>query len=98
MLFQLVAKLLYVVLVVVEIILALRFVFTLLGANQANQFVRGIYTASTPLIKPFSGIVSDTVNVFGFRVEIVTLIALVILTLIAYGLMEVIHTFDRPHE
>lgn len=41
---------------VAEIVLGMRFVFKLLGANAANGFVRALYGFAEPLAWPFKGI------------------------------------------
>ena len=40
----------------IELLVGLRFVFLLLGANPVSPFVSWIYTWSEPLVVPFSGI------------------------------------------
>lgn len=40
----------------IELVVGLRFVFLLLGANPASTFVSWIYSISSPLIAPFAGI------------------------------------------
>lgn len=40
----------------VQIVLGMRFVFKLLGANAANGFVRALYGFTEPLVWPFKGI------------------------------------------
>jgi YggT family protein len=40
----------------IELVLALRFVFLLLGANPDAQFVTWIYNLSIPFVAPFAGI------------------------------------------
>lgn len=62
-------------------ILALRFIFALIGANPANDFVSWIYEASAPLIAPFVGIFTDIAVATG-RLEFTTILALVV-----YGLI-----------
>jgi len=41
---------------VLEILLALRFVFKLLGANPSSEFVNFIYNLSAVFVAPFAGI------------------------------------------
>ena len=36
----------------IEAVLGLRFIFLLLGANSATQFVSWIYSVSSPLVTP----------------------------------------------
>lgn len=59
-------------------ILALRFVFALIGANEANGLVSWIYQASLPLISPFIGIFGSDIAVATGRIELTTLLALVV--------------------
>ncbi|HEX6258573.1 MAG TPA: YggT family protein [Candidatus Saccharimonadales bacterium] len=40
----------------IELVLVLRFIFRVVGANPANSFVDWIYDLSSPLIAPFVGI------------------------------------------
>ena len=79
-------------------IVALRFVFRLLGANGDNGIVSWIYAASHPLVAPFFGIFNHDVNVLTGRFELETLLALVV-----YGIIATIatgffgRTYNRPH-
>lgn len=47
----------------IEILLALRFVFRLLGANVSNAIVNFVYSWSTPFVAPFSGIFGQDATV-----------------------------------
>lgn len=79
-------------------IVALRFLFRLLGANPANGIVSWIYDASQPLVSPFFGIFNRDINVLTGRFELETLLALVV-----YGIIASIVTglfgrsYGRPH-
>ena len=55
----------YAFLGVIEAILGLRFIFRLVGANPASQFVELIYNLSTPLVAPFAGIFGQSATVTG---------------------------------
>jgi type IV secretory pathway VirB2 component (pilin) len=57
-------------------------VFMLFGANEMNSFVSWIYSASQPFVAPFNGIFSST-TLFGGRVEMQSVVALVVYTLAA---------------
>ncbi|MGB4800276.1 MAG: hypothetical protein WBP03_02035 [Candidatus Saccharimonadales bacterium] len=46
-----------------ELLIGLRFVFRLLGANGGNAIVGWIYTWSTPFVAPFSGIFGQDATV-----------------------------------
>jgi len=51
-----IATILYVIGGIIDALIGLRFIFELLGANSASQFVALIYNLSTPLVAPFAGI------------------------------------------
>jgi len=85
-----VQRITYVIFSIIEILLAMRLVFKLLGANSANAFVKGIYNITHPLVKIFEGIFShstvsgsESISVF----EPGTLIAMVVIGIIAWILM-----------
>jgi len=75
---------------IIELILAFRLVFRLMGANSENAFVRGIYNITHPLVKLFEGIfsrstLSGTENISIF--EPATLIAMLVIGIIAFIFM-----------
>jgi len=78
---------------VIEILLAFRLVFKMLGANPGNDFVSGIYTVTQYIVGVFEGIFSrvttsgiETTSVF----EPATVIAMLVVALIAWGVMKLI--------
>ena len=79
-----------------SVIIALRFKFLLLGANQGALFTDLVYGLSTPLISPFLGIFgAPTYGVAVFEVS--SLLAIVIYLLIAWGLAKLV-TLTHPHD
>ena len=68
-------------------IIALRFVFRLLGANAGNGLVSWIYDTSAPLVSPFFGIFNHDINVTTGRFELETLLALIVYGIIASLIM-----------
>lgn len=80
----------------VSIIIGLRFVLLLLGANQGAGFTDLVYSLSAPLVAPFVGIFGEPsygVSIF----EISSLLAIVVYSLIAWGLAKLV-TLGRPHD
>ena len=47
----------------IEILVGLRFVFRLLGANASNALISWVYSWSTPFVAPFSGIFGQDATV-----------------------------------
>ncbi len=72
----------------IEILVGLRFIFRLVGANGSNAFVDFIYQWSTPFVVPFAGILGQDATVAGQGVvttSVVDWTALV--ALVVYGLI-----------
>jgi len=78
----------YFILGVLEVILALRLLFRLLGANQDNGFISFLYGLSHVFVGAFNGIFNDqaigTTHVF----ETSTVIAMLVYALIAWGIVS----------
>ena len=68
----------------IEILIAIRFVLTLLGANAEAGFVKLIYTVSDVFMAPFNAIFS-TGRVSGATIEWSALVAIAVYALIAWG-------------
>lgn len=89
------ARIVWFVAGVIITILAFRFLFILLGANQANGFVNFIYSISHPFAAPFFGIFNYQQTLGNARFEWSTLIAMAIYALIAWGIARLL-TIRRP--
>lgn len=78
---------------IIEIILAFRLVFKLLGANSTNGFVQGLYNITQPFVGFFENIfarksisITETVGVF----EPETLLAMLIIALVVLVVLKLI--------
>jgi hypothetical protein len=81
------------VLGVVEVVLVLRFVLKLFGANPASSFVHFIYNVTGVLTAPFDGIFGVTRTATGETKSVFEpsiLVALAVYALIAWGLVKLI--------
>ncbi len=83
-----ITRIVYFVLGVLEVIMALRFVFRLLGAHQDNDFVVFLYNLSHVSVYPFNGIFNDQTIGNTSVFEVSTLVAMLIYALIAWGLVS----------
>lgn len=81
---------------VIEVLLALRFVLLLLGANAEAGFVKLIYGLSAVFMAPFSAIF-ETQAVAGATFEWSVLVAIAIYALIAWGIVALIQAIS-PRE
>lgn len=83
-----IASILYVIGGFIEILIGLRFIFRLVGANPASPFVHWIYGWSTPFVAPFAGIFGQNATITGpgaVTVSVFDWTALV--ALVVYGLI-----------
>lgn len=83
-----IARVAYFVLSVLEVILLLRFFFRLLGANQGSDFVLFLYSLSQVVVAPFNGILNDQTLGSSRVLEVSTLIAMMVLALIVWGIVS----------
>lgn len=80
----------YYILGIIEVLLAFRCVFKLLGANQQNRFVLFLYSVTGILTAPFSGIFNSSVSP-GLSAKSVfepaTIIGMIVYAILAWGLV-----------
>jgi hypothetical protein len=76
-------------------ILALRFLFVLLGANPDNAFANFIYSVSNPLVAPFFGLFNYSAVLGVARFEVFTVVAMAVYALVGFGIASLL-TLDRP--
>lgn len=91
--YQTAGYLIYFIFGVLDIVLAFRFVFKLLGANPSSGFVDFIYSLSAVFIAPFTGIFNTSLakgDVVTSVFEPATLVALIVYGLVAWGLVTLI--------
>jgi len=93
--------LIYFIFGVLDIILAFRFVFKLLGANPSSGFVNLIYSLSAVFIAPFTGIFNTSLakgDVVTSVFEPTTLVALIVYGLIAWGIVTLIRLISGKQQ
>ena len=82
------AGIIYIVGGFIEIIVGLRFIFELLGANPASQFVSFIYSWSTPFVAPFANIFGQSATVAGHGTVTASVFDwTALIALVVYGLV-----------
>jgi len=80
---------------VLLVLLGLRFILTLLGANTTNGFANFIYTTSHPFVDPFFSLFNYHSHTYGTsHFEIYTLVAMLVYALIAWGITKLL-TINR---
>lgn len=79
----------------ISTLLAFRFVLALLGANADNAFAHFVYSVTTPLVSQFFNLFGYTPTYGVSRLEVSTLVAIAVYTLVAWGLVKLV-TVARP--
>lgn len=86
------AQIVWFIIGVLVFLLVIRMVLSLLGANPANAFADLIYSLSNPFVAPFRGLLQvGTVELGIARFELETLVAIIIYTLIGWGIVKLIN-------
>ncbi len=93
MLFRWIAQLIYVVLLFIETVLAIRFIFKLFEASSGNAFVNWVYKISGFFMQPFNGIIGGNVRLGSFYIDVNALISLLIYMIFAFIAIEIIKAF-----
>lgn len=91
--YQTAGYLVYFVFGLLEILLAFRFVFKLLGANPSTGFVDFIYNLSAVFVAPFAGIFNTSLakgDVTTSIFEPATLVALIVYAVVAWGIVALV--------
>ena len=86
-------RVVYYILGVIEVLLALRFVLRMLGANAQTTFVQFIYSISAVFMAPFSSIFKTTVTE-GAKFEWSILVAMAVYALVAWGIVALINVIS----
>jgi YggT family protein len=80
----------YLVLAVVEGLLAIRFVLKLLAANPQAGFAQLIYGVTDPLHAPFAGLLTNPTSASANKLEITALVAMAVYALLGWLLVKVV--------
>jgi hypothetical protein len=79
---------------VIEVLIGIRFILELLGANSQAGFVRVIYGVTQVFMAPFIAIFSSQRVSPGATVEWSALVAIVVYALVAWGIVALIHAVN----
>jgi uncharacterized protein YggT (Ycf19 family) len=90
--FYIVRRIIYFILSIIIVLLLLRFLFMLLAADPGAGFVNFLYQITEPLVSPFLGIFAQP-EVGEGVLETGTLIAMLVYSLIAWGIVALLGLF-----
>jgi uncharacterized protein YggT (Ycf19 family) len=80
----------YIVLAVVDGLIAIRFVLKLLAANPEAGFAQLVYGLTTPLVAPFVGLLGNPATSTGNQFEVTSLAAIAVYALVAWLLTRIV--------
>jgi hypothetical protein len=80
----------YIVLAVVDGLIAIRFVLKLLAANPEAGFAQLIYGLTAPLVAPFVGLLGNPATSTGNQFEVTSLAAMAVYALVAWLLTRIV--------
>jgi hypothetical protein len=83
-------RLVYYLFGLLQALLAIRVILSLLGANRGNGFADFIYTITHPFVAPFFGLFGYQFQYGVSRLEIETLVAMLVYALIGWGIGRLI--------
>lgn len=90
-----VARIVWFVAGVLLVLLAFRFLLSLLGANSTNELANFVYSASEPFVAPFFNLFRYDNYSYGVsQFEIYTLVACAFYAVIAWGIVKLV-TLNR---
>lgn len=90
MVLQIVFQVLYVIVILIESLLSIRFILKLIGANASVGLISWLYSVTDTILTPLRGVIVDQVSLWGITIELTTLLMIFLLTLVAYALFEII--------
>lgn len=85
----LIQKMTYVLITLIELLLSLRFVARLFGANTQAPFIAWLYDTTQPLLAPFLHVFPSPSVKGNFVLEFSTLFAIFVYSFAAYLVLEV---------
>jgi hypothetical protein len=88
------ANIVYVIFGLLELLLGLRFVFLLLGANQMSGFVTLVYGLTGPLVAPFEGIFGVP-SLAHATFDAATLVAMLVYAVLCWAIVRLIAAANR---
>lgn len=83
-------KIVYLIYGILAGLLAIRFIFSLLGANRSNAFADLIYTVTGPFVAPFRGLFNVNTDYGVSRLDIESLVAIIVYGLIAWVIVKML--------
>jgi hypothetical protein len=92
---KLIIRLSYFAVIFIEGLIITRIVLLAINANLENNFANWVFNTSTLFVKPFEGIVTSSLQINNFTLELTPFVALIFYIIIAFVLSELLKSFSR---
>ena len=91
-----IAQIIWLITVIIVILISIRVVFALIGANAENQLASFVYSASEPFVEPFRGLLQvGQFQVGVSRFEFESVIGIFVYLLAGWGITAAISILKR---
>lgn len=92
------ARLVFFIFGVIIAFIVLRFILLLLGANEGNAFVDLVYGISGVFVAPFYGIFGNTPQFGASVIDVSSIVAIIVYTLIAWAITSLVTIGSRNRD
>lgn len=93
--FKLFARIAYTIAVLIQSLLALRFVIILFKVNTGNQIIKWVMDTSDPFVSPFIGVIEKSViQINGFNADLTTVVAWFFYLIAGFIAIEIVKAFS----
>lgn len=92
---KLIIRLAYFCVIFIEGLIITRIALLGMNANLENNFANWAFNTSTMFVKPFEGIVTSSLQINNFTLELTPFVALLFYIIIAFILSELLKSFSR---
>jgi hypothetical protein len=92
---KLIIRLAYFAVIFIEGLIITRIALLVMNANLENNIANWVFNTSTMFITPFEGIVTSSLQINNFTLELTPFVALLFYIIIAFVLSELLKSFSR---
>lgn len=93
--FKLFARIAYTIAVLIQSLLALRFVIILFNVNTTNQIIKWVMDTSSPFVTPFVGVLEkSSIQINGFTADLTTVVAWFFYLIAGFIAIEIVKAFS----
>ncbi len=92
---KLIIRLAYFGVIFIEGLIITRIALLVMNANLENNIANWVFNTSTMFLTPFEGIVTSSLQINNFTLELTPFVALLFYIIIAFVLSELLKSFSR---